>query len=34
MLLGLFESQRGNDAIAIESFQNAEALRKEDAIAP
>jgi tetratricopeptide (TPR) repeat protein len=34
MLLGLFESQRGNDALAIESFQKAEALRKEDAIAP
>ncbi|MEZ6079634.1 MAG: tetratricopeptide repeat protein [Pirellulaceae bacterium] len=33
MLLGLFESQRGNDAAAVESLQQAEQLRPSDALA-
>lgn len=34
MLLGLFESQRGEDAAAAQAFTKAEALRPEDALAP
>ena len=33
MLLGLFESQRGSDAAAVESLQQAEQLRPSDALA-
>lgn len=33
MLLGLFESQRGNDADAIEAFKKAEQLRPQDPMA-
>ncbi len=33
MLLGLFESQRGEDANAADAFRSAEALRAEDALA-
>lgn len=34
MLLGLFESQRGEDADAAQAFTKAEELRPEDAMAP
>lgn len=34
MLLGLFESQRGNDGAAVAAFEQAEALRPDDALAP
>ena len=34
MLLGLFESQRGNDGAAVDAFKHAESLRPEDALAP
>ncbi|TWT72849.1 DUF1583 domain-containing protein [Allorhodopirellula solitaria] len=34
MLLGLFESQRGNDGAAVDAFERAEELRPDDAMAP
>ena len=33
MLLGLFESQRGNDGAAVDAFKQAEQLRPQDAMA-
>src|SRR5262245_12981535 len=33
MILGLFESQRGRDAAAVEAFTNAKTLRTDDALA-
>src|SRR5439155_13132614 len=33
LILGLFESQRGRDAAAVEAFTRAKALRPDDAIA-
>ena len=34
MLLGLFESQRGTDAAAVEAFRKAATLRPQDPLAP
>ena len=34
MLIGLFNSQRGEDAAAAEAFKKAESLRPKDALAP
>ncbi|MCA9047323.1 MAG: tetratricopeptide repeat protein, partial [Planctomycetaceae bacterium] len=33
MLLGMFESQRGNDAAAVDALLKADALRRDDALA-